>query len=381
MHRRDLIRTGILTGFALLTERAFAQSASGKIIPWSDQLPPIPPPAQKAIHNLTAWESLDSWITPNDKFFSIAHYTRPTIDAATWRLNLSGLVNPTTLTLDQMKAAPRQEVTFTLECSGDNGLPFFQSAVGNARWAGTRLADVLKSAGIQDKAVEVVFYGADQGEDVANRGAPYQVTYTDTFARSMPVADAMNPANILCYEMNGAPLPAANGYPLRLIAPGWFGIANVKWLTHIEVIDHRYPGRFMGREYVTLREVQRDGQTVMAETPVGRMLIKSAPGRVVQTGDRYQIEGMAWGRHPISTVEVKIDNGQWEKAKLDDSKAPFTWQAWTLDWKPTPGEHTITTRAIDAAGAVQPAPDDPVIANKKTYWESNGQITRRVQIA
>jgi hypothetical protein len=78
---------------------------------------------------------------------------------------------------------------------------------------------------------------------------------------------------------------------------------------------------------------------------------------------------------------VKVDNGPWQKAKLDDSKAPFTWQVWTLDWKPAPGEHTITTRAIDATGAAQPAPDDPIIANKKTYWESNGQITRRVQIA
>jgi DMSO/TMAO reductase YedYZ molybdopterin-dependent catalytic subunit len=240
---------------------------------------------------------------------------------------------------------------------------------------------VLRSAGLLDNAVDVVFYGADQGEDVANRGAPYEVKYTDTFARSMPIADAMSPTNILCYEMNGAPLPAANGYPLRLIAPGWFGIANVKWLTHIEVLDHRYPGRFMSREYVTMREVQRDGHAVMEETPVGRILIKSAPGRVVQTGDRYQIDGMAWGPHPISTVEVRIDNGRWQKTKLDGSKAPFTWQAWTLDWQPTPGEHTITTRAIDATGTVQPAPDDPLIANKKTYWESNGQITRHIRIA
>jgi DMSO/TMAO reductase YedYZ molybdopterin-dependent catalytic subunit len=287
MYRRDLLRGGALAGFALLTERVFAQTASGKVITWSDQPVPIPPPAQNAIHNLTPWESLDSWITPNDKWFSIAHYNRPTIDAATWRLNLSGLVNPTALTLDQLKSAPRQEVTFTLECSGNNGLPFAQSMVGNAQWTGTRLADVLRSAGIQDKAAEVVFYGADQAEDVANRGAPYEVKYIDTFARSMSVADAMNSANILCYGMNGAPLPAANGYPLRLIAPGWFGIANVKWLTHIEVLDHRYPGRFMSREYVTMREVQRNGQTVMAETPVGHMLIKSAPGRVVQVGSGY----------------------------------------------------------------------------------------------
>jgi DMSO/TMAO reductase YedYZ molybdopterin-dependent catalytic subunit len=381
MHRRDLLWGGALAGLAVLSEHVFAQSASGKVITWSDQPGPIPPPAQNAVHNITPWESLESWITPNDKWFSIAHYNRPTIDAATWRLNLSGLVKPTTLTLDQLKATPRQEVTFTLECSGNNGLPFAQSMVGNAQWAGTRLADLLRSAGIQDKAVEVVFYGADQGEDVANRGAPYEVKYIDTFARSMPVADAMNPANILCYEMNGATLPAANGYPLRLIAPGWFGIANVKWLTHIEVLDHRHPGRFMSREYVTMREVNRDGQTVMVETPVGRMLIKSAPGRVVQNGNQYRIDGMAWGPNPIATVEVKIDNGPWQKAKLDVSKAPFTWQAWTLEWSPTPGEHTITTRAIDTTGAVQPAPDDPLIANKKTYWESNGQITRHVQIA
>jgi DMSO/TMAO reductase YedYZ molybdopterin-dependent catalytic subunit len=175
-----------------------------------------------------------------------------------------GLLKPTALTLDAINAAPRQEVTFTLECSGNNGLPFFRSAVWNAQWAGTGLADVLRSAGIQDKAVEVVFYGADQGEDVANRGAPYEVKYTDTFARGMSIADAMNPANILCYEMNGVPLPAANGYPLRLIAPGWLGIANVKWLTHIEVLDHRYPGRFMSREYVT------SSADILFGTPLGR---------------------------------------------------------------------------------------------------------------
>ena len=91
-----------------------------------------------------------------------------------------------------------------------------------------------------------------------------------------------------------------------------------------------------------MREMQRDDRTVMVETPVGHMLIKSAPGRVVQNGDRYQIDGMAWGPNPISTVEVKVDNGAWQKAKLDGSKAPFTWQAWTLDWKPVSGEHTIT---------------------------------------
>jgi DMSO/TMAO reductase YedYZ molybdopterin-dependent catalytic subunit len=131
MHRRGLLRAGVLTGFALLTEQAFAQSAPDKILPWADQPSPVPPPAQDVVRNITPWESLDSWITPNNKFFSIAHYNRPTIDSAAWRLNLSGLLNPTALSLDQLKAAPRQEVTFTLECSGNNGLPFAQSMIGN----------------------------------------------------------------------------------------------------------------------------------------------------------------------------------------------------------------------------------------------------------
>ena len=197
----------------------------------------------------------------------------------------------------------------------------------------------------------------------------------------MPLTDAMNPTNLLCYEMNGTALPPANGFPLRLIAPGWYGIANVKWLTRIEVTNKRFLNRFMGRDYVTIREEKHDGKTAMVETSVGRMLLKSAPARVVQLDGRYQIQGMAWGPRAIAAVDVKIDNGPWMKAKLDESKSPHTWRFWSLDWQPNPGDHAITSRAIDVAGNRQPAMDDPVIANKKTYWESNGQITRQIHIA
>ena len=384
MQRRDLLRSGALAGIALLSDRAFAQSgtAGEKLIPWSDQPPPVPPPLANVAKGLTRWEDLGSWITPNDKFFSIAHYNRPEIDPKTWRLDVSGQVgNPTTLTLDQLKALPRREVIFTLECSGDNGLPFLQSSIGNAQWAGASLAEMLKAAQIKDDALEVVFYGTDQGDEVVRQGTPLEYKFSSNFARSMPVADAMNPANLLCYEMNGASLPAANGFPCRLIAPGWYGVANVKWLTRIEVRNSRFLGRFMGRDYVTIREEQHDGKTVMVETSVGRMLLKSAPAKVVQQDGRYQIAGMAWGPKPIAAVEVKIDNGAWTKASLDDSKSEFAWRSWHLDWSPTPGEHTVTSRAIDTSGNIQPAMDDPVIANKKTYWESNGQITRQVRIA
>jgi DMSO/TMAO reductase YedYZ molybdopterin-dependent catalytic subunit len=384
MQRRDLLRSGALAGIALLSDRAFAQSeATGeKLIPWSDQPPPVPPPLANVAKGLTRWEDLGSWITPNDKFFSIAHYNRPEIDPKTWRLDVSGQVgNPTTLTLDQLKALPRREAMFTLECSGDNGLPFLQSSIGNARWAGASLAETLKAAQIKDDALEVVFYGTDQGDEVVRQGTPLEYKFSSNFARSMPVADAMNPANLLCYEMNGASLPAANGFPCRLIAPGWYGVANVKWLTRIEVRNSRFLGRFMGRDYVTIREEQHDGKTIMVETSVGRMLLKSAPARVAQKDGRYQIAGMAWGPKPIAAVEVRIDNGAWTKAGLDDSKSEYAWRSWHLDWSPTPGEHTVTSRAIDTSGNIQPAPDDPLIANKKTYWESNGQITRHIHIA
>ena len=382
MNRRELLFSGAAAGVTFLSERVFAQAAAGKVIPWSDQAVAIPAPLQNVIKGLTPWEDLDAQITPNDRFFSIAHYNRPQLDAKAWKLAIAGQVNhPTALTLQSLKAMPRQEVTFTLECSGNNGLPFFQSGVGNARWAGASLVEILKAAQIKGDALEVVFFGADQGEEVVHQATPLEYKFTTNFARSMPIADAMSPANMLCYEMNGDTLSADHGFPCRLIAPGWFGVANVKWLTRIEVVNHRFINRFMGRDYVTIREEQHDGQTIFMETSVGRQLVKSAPARVIERDGRYQIQGMAWGPKPIAAVEVKIDSGDWTKANLAKIKSPFEWQAWSLDWSPKPGDHTITSRATDTAGTVQPAPDDPIIANKKTYWESNGQITRKITIA
>jgi DMSO/TMAO reductase YedYZ molybdopterin-dependent catalytic subunit len=202
------------------------------------------------------------------------------------------------------------------------------------------------------------------------------------FARSMTLAEAMSPNNILCYEMNGAELPAPNGFPLRLIAPGWYGIANVKWLKRIEVRDRPFRNQFMARDYVTIREEEHNGETVWAETLVGRALLKSAPARVTKKDNNYRITGAAWGA-PIVKVEVKIDDGPWLEATIDHSdEAEFAWKIWHLDWdKPKSGEHTVTSRAIDTLGQVQPAMDDPWIAKKKTYWESNGQVTRRINIA
>jgi DMSO/TMAO reductase YedYZ molybdopterin-dependent catalytic subunit len=290
-------------------------------------------------------------------------------------------MKPLKLTLADIKARPRQEVIFTVECSGNHGFPFFTGGIGNARWAGTPLAPILTEAGVLENGIEVVFWGADEGE-IALHDDIRDIKFKQNFARSMSLSDAMDPKNILCYEMNGAALPAPNGFPLRLIAPGWYGIANAKWLTRIEIRDRRFMSLLMGRNYVTLREEDHNGETVWAETSVGRARLKSAPARVTRVDSDYRIIGAAWGA-PIERVEIKIDAGAWVPAAIDHSEeAEFAWKLWSLDWpKPSPGEHTITSRAIDTAGQIQPAMDDPWIAKKHTYWESNGQVTRRIRIA
>ena len=357
---------------------AVAAQPEAEILPWLDQPPAIPEAASRVVRNLQRWEDLSSWITPNDRFFSVAHYGFPEIDTQRWSLEIAGLVRrPRRYALAELKARPRQEVTFTIECSGDRGLPFLQSAVGNARWAGTPLARILAEAEPLRNGVEVVFIGSDAGEETVRN-----VKFSSNFARGMSLGDAMDPNHLLCYEMNGAPLPAANGFPLRLVAPGWYGVANVKWLKRIEVRDTRFEGRFMGRDYVTLREEQRDGEKFWAETLVGRWRLNSAPARVVRQGGRYRIVGAAWGA-PVARVEVQIDGGQWQPAQIERNPGGgFAWQFWSLDWpSPSPGDHSIASRAIDTARNVQPAMDDPVIAGKRTYWESNGQVARHIHIA
>lgn len=380
--RRTLVKKGgaVAAGLSVLRvagpTAAFQTPTAGEVIPWLDQ--PEPNPVPDVIVRQLTWEELDSWLTPPDQFFVIKHFDEPELNEADWQLEIGGLVNqPMTLTLADLKARPRQEVAFTIECSGNSAFPFNKGLVGNAIWGGTPLAPLLEEAGVLDDGIEVVFWGADSGEMTWRD----EITITEQFARSMSLTDALSPDNLLAYEMDGADLPNLHGYPVRLIAPGWYGIANVKWLTRIEVLDRRYQGHFMARDYVTIREEERDGQTLWTFTSVGRARLKSAPAKVTRQGDSYSIMGAAWGA-PISGVEVQIDDGAWQPATLTEGDGSgYTWVFWTLDWDaPTAGEHTITSRAIDMDGNVQPAADDPLLTGKSTYWESNGQITRHVRI-
>ncbi len=215
-----------------------AQSGE-EIIPWLDQ--PPPPLPSDVTDNLQPWENLDSWITPADRFFNVNHYGQPdSLDEANWRLDIAGLVaRPQSLSVADIRTRERREVDFTLECSGNNGFDWFSTAVGNARWTGTPLSALLRESGVLEQGTEVVFYGVDSGQVTirdnggilsAGRTGMVQpdsdggldLTITEQFARSMSIQDALHPANLLCYEMNGTPLPPEHGFPLRLIAPGWY---------------------------------------------------------------------------------------------------------------------------------------------------------------
>jgi DMSO/TMAO reductase YedYZ molybdopterin-dependent catalytic subunit len=375
----------------------------GQALEWTDQPEPVPPPAQDIVGNLLDWESLESRLTPADNFFTVKHYNLPVIDPTTWRLNIGGLVaHPMTISLADLQSRRRRQVEFTLECSGNTGLPFFIGGVGNAVWGGARLAPLLVHAGLDERASEVVFWGRDAGTvtirdnsgvtsaGLTGTGEPdgsggLDLTITEHFARSMSVRDALARGNLLCYEMNGEPLLAEHGAPVRLIAPGWYGVANVKWLDRIEVIDRRFTGRFMARDYVTFREQTVGGETVWTFTNVGRGRLKSAPAKVVRRGNQHSVVGVAWGA-PIARVEVSIDGGPWQPTTMcgtgrSASSRGLAWRFWTYQWgQPAPGSHTVASRAIAVDGAVQPAPDDPYLASRRTYWENNGQITRTVDI-
>jgi DMSO/TMAO reductase YedYZ molybdopterin-dependent catalytic subunit len=216
----------------------------------------------------------------------------------------------------------------------------------------------------------VIFWGADQGEE-ALRNAKYPMR----FGRSMSLGEALEETDaIVAYEMNGEPLPAAHGFPARLIVPGWYGVTNVKWLSAIELSDTRFANRFMGRDYVTIMGRQVGDTVEYTETLVARQRVKSVVARVTRANGRINVFGAAWtDGTPLRSVEVKVDEGAWQAARLDTQKNPYAWTFFNFDAGAlAPGAHTVVSRATDTRGRTQPAALDM----KKTYWEDNAQFPR-----
>jgi DMSO/TMAO reductase YedYZ molybdopterin-dependent catalytic subunit len=321
--RREALKFGLTSigaGLAVMSMPGFVfpgQDAAEEPVPFQG----VP----RASPNSLDWETLDEWLTPQDQVFSVQHYGTPQVDAAQFRLEIAGMVErPQSLTLDQLKALPKQDQFMTLECSGNGSNPGFSGAVYNSRWSGTPLAPLLKECGIKSGATEVVFFGVDKQNETLRKGTPRELTVEVPFGRSMALEDAQRPDLILAYERNGQPLQGRNGAPLRLIVPGWYGIANVKWLTRIEVRNRRYMGRFMGRDYVTVRGERQGDKVVFVENSVTRMNVKSVIARVTRRPTKdgqvpLKAYGAVWGDGtPIQAVEVQLDGGDWRQAQLDE---------------------------------------------------------------
>ena len=342
------------------------------------------------------WQSLCDWTTPQEQVFNVEHHSIPDIDKDHFRLEIVGLVDqPKTFTLDELKQLPRQDQLMTLECSGNGASPRFINAIYNSKWTGTPLAPILSACRIQAGAKEIAFVCLDQGSETLRKKTlrkelPDEATVEIPFGRSMSLEDAMRLNLLLAYERNGKSLEKRNGAPLRLIVPGWYGIANVKWLTRIEVRSTRYMGRFMAQDYVTVRGERRGDEIVYVQTSVNRMNLKSIIARVTRRTAQNEngsipakAYGAAWSDGTdVRSVEVRVDNGPWRTARLDPApRAKYCWTFFSHELgNLAPGKHIVVSRAIDVNGRVQPSSEDDEIALKKTYWEANQQWPREIEL-
>ena len=378
LSRRDVLRGSVAMAAYALASRPFQAlgldlAAGEEIVPFLDIQP-----AGRGLY----WQKLTQWHTRTEELYEVSHYGRPKTSAEGWTVQFTGfLKNPRTLTLEEIRRRPKKTVFATLECGGNGSSPGFVGAIGNMRWTGTPLGPLLRDLGLVKRSKEVVFYGADEKvEKIRDKDYPQH------FARSLSIEHALQDEVMLAWEMNGKPLDEVHGLPLRLVVPGWFGIAWVKWLNRIDVLDRRFMGKWMAREYVTIRGEERTGEpTNWRETSVCNMNVKSIAACVVRRPDGvHRITGAAWSDGtPLKRVEVRIDDGPWRPAVLEKKPAKdrFTWSFWRYDWADAPaGEHTVVSRAVDEDGRVQPSAEDPDMQLKRTYWDANQQWVRRIRI-
>src|ERR1044071_5828984 len=343
--RRDVLKgTFAVAGLAALgvPEWLMPALAQGEtVVPFTDlpanaNFTPTPVTRQLDIRTIAGP------FTPKDQFFTTQHYGHPDVDPATFKLKVSGLVErPVALSLDDLRKMRSNELIAGFECSG-NRRPL-QGLSGNGRWTGVPLRAVLDQADVKPQAREFVFFGADHGEEeVEFRTNKYKVE--QQFGRSLSREKAMSREPFLAYAMNGEPLTKHQGAPLRLLVPGWYGVANVKWLSQVHVQEDAYMGKYQARWYRTVRGEMIDGEMKYMETAVTHMNLKSFIARVTKTGSNYNVLGVILNDGtPIKSVEVKVDEGPWQAAKLDPStKDKYGWKLFRYTWRgPAGGAHTI----------------------------------------
>jgi DMSO/TMAO reductase YedYZ molybdopterin-dependent catalytic subunit len=312
----------------------------------------------------TPLDSVRSWVTPTRLFFVRNHFAVPELNLATWRLSVEGCVRLRRVwTWDELMDLPERTVFATVECAGNgrsflaerqSGVQWGAGAVGHAEWTGVPLKLVLERSGLEPDALEVLFEGADVGTE-PDHPAPMP------FARSLPLSKALHPDTLLANRMNGEVLDANHGYPVRLFVPGWYGVASVKWLRRIEVVNKPFRGYFQSVKYTVQRRTERGLETEV----VGPMMPKSEiirprDGDVLGLGGN-RFFGVSWaGEESVSRVDVSTDGGTtWNDATLVGPQAPYSWTLWEYLWEAdSPGEHTVLVRATSSGGRVQPVDHD-----------------------
>ena len=382
--RREVLKGGVaLAGLGALgvPEWAFPALAQGETLVEFTDLPEEIVLARTPDRRIIDVREIDGPITPADKWFTTQHYGHPEIDVDAYRLSVSGLVDtPLELSMSDLRAMPSRELVFGFECSGNRGP--LNGLSSNGRWTGVSLRTVLEQAGIQDQAREFVFFGADHGEEeVEFRGRIS--TVDQQYGRSLQRDKALSDEPLLAYELNGAALSTHQGRPLRLLVPGWYGAPNVKFLSEIHVQEDQYLGKYQARWYRTLKGEMVNGEMKWKETAISNMRLKSYIARVSRIGNTHRVFGVIMhDGTPIESVEVKVDDGPWQPATLDASMTDqYSWKFFTYEWNgATPGEHTVTSRATDANGYVQPTAED-LEELKLTFLEQNNQHPRTLVIA
>jgi DMSO/TMAO reductase YedYZ molybdopterin-dependent catalytic subunit len=298
-------------------------------------------------------------VMPNARFYMRNHFPIPDLEGDAFRLAVGGLVErPLTLSLRDLHNMRSQTLVVTLECAG-NGRALFQppivgekwdlGAVSTAEWTGVPLLELLDRAGVRSSGREVVFRGCDGGV-VDGHVEPIR------FERSLSLADARDENVLLAYAMNGDPLPIEHGFPLRLIVPGWYAVAAVKWLTEIEIVDRPFTGYYQTDKYCY--EWTRGEETVREPVTLQRvraLITEPAAGAELPRGQAI-IRGVAWsGAAPIDRVDVSVNGGEWQNASLVGERKRHGWRRWELKARfDQPGEVTCAARAIDLAGRTQP---------------------------
>jgi sulfane dehydrogenase subunit SoxC len=321
-------------------------------------------------------EGLRYDITPVGMHYLLTHFDIPEADAAKWTVAVDGLVaRPLVLSMDELMSRPAVTLPVTMECAGNGrarlhprplSQPWLQEAVGTAEWTGAPLAPILREAGLDATAEEVVFTGGDHGT---------QGDMEQDYQRSLPVDEAMRDDVLLAYSINGIPLPPQHGFPVRLLVPGWYGMTSVKWLCRVSAVAEPFEG-FQMDAYRLRAEPEDAGVPVTRMRPRALMIPPGFPdffsrARTVEAGS-VELRGRAWsGRADVVRVDVSSDGGaSWTRAVLGPKPPPNVWVSWSFAWEATPGEHALAVRATDSQGNTQPT-DEP--------WNHHGLANNMVQ--